>query len=77
MAEELKQRVKESWLRQEGRLEGMSFDEKRQLLLHLFNGKDREGKKYGVYVEKKNDRWVYTLNGAFSELVGIIDKKIK
>jgi len=35
------------------RLQKMSFDEKRQLLHWLFDGKDREGKPYGIYVNKR------------------------
>ena len=31
-------------------LQRMSFDDKKQLLHRLFDGKDREGKPYGIYI---------------------------
>ena len=34
----------------------MSLDEKRELLQTLFGGKDENGKSYGVYVKKQNDK---------------------
>jgi len=38
------------------RLKEMSFDEKKALLHWLFDGKDRGGKPYGIYVNKKGGR---------------------
>ena len=47
----------------EGRLREMSFDEKKQLLHWLFDGKDAEGRPYGIYVSKlvnkKRDYFLY------------------
>ena len=37
------------------RLEKMTYDEKRELLHFLFDGKDKEGTPYGVYVSKKGN----------------------
>lgn len=37
----------------EERLQEMSYDEKKQLLHWIFDGKDKEGTKYGIYVNKE------------------------
>ncbi len=52
----------------------MSFEEKRALLQILFAGKDADGKRLGVYLEKKNDKWIYVIKGAFPEIVGTVGK---
>jgi len=36
-----------------GRLQEMSFDDKKQLLHWLFDGKDQAGKPFGIYVHKR------------------------
>ena len=38
------------------RLNEMSFDEKRQLLHWLFDGKDHDGVEYGIYISKRGKR---------------------
>lgn len=49
----------------------MSFKEKRELMQVAFGGKDSEGKKLGVYIEKSNDQkkgsWLFIIKGAFEE----------
>jgi site-specific DNA recombinase len=48
----------------EDRLKEMSYDEKRQLLHFLFDGKDNEGTPYGIYVEKiGKGEWEYFIYG--------------
>jgi len=34
-------------------LQRMSFDDKKQLLHWLFDGKDRDGKPYGIYISRR------------------------
>jgi len=34
----------------------MTFEEKRQLLHWLFDGRDQEGNRYGIYINKKGER---------------------
>jgi site-specific DNA recombinase len=41
----------------------MSFDEKRTLLHWLFDGKDKSGSKYGIYVTKRGDEIDYFMYG--------------
>ena len=68
-------RVKESYLHSEAYLQEMSFEDKRALLQNLFGGTDKDGKRYGVYVEKmkRKDLWVYTIKWAFIEEVGRLE----
>ena len=42
----------------------------------LFGGTDKDGKRYGIYVEKmkKKDLWVYTIKLAFLEEVGRLQR---
>jgi hypothetical protein len=48
----------------EERLQEMSFDEKKQLLHWLFDGKDEKGTKYGIYISKcGNKKFDYFLYG--------------
>ena len=53
----------------------MSFEDKRALLQNLFGGTDKDGKRFGVYVEKmmRKDLWVYTIKMAFLEEVGRLE----
>jgi hypothetical protein len=73
---QIMQRVKESFFQSEAHLKEMSFEHKRALLQNLFGGTDKDGKRYGVYVEKmkKKGLWVYTIRGAFIEEVGRLEK---
>ena len=70
MAKQLEQRMMDSWLRSYDRLDEMSFDEKRELVLMVLEGQNPSGDRYGVYVRKEEDRWVYTLKGNFMEIAG-------
>jgi hypothetical protein len=48
----------------------MTFDEKKELALFAFFGKDLDGKRLGVYVEKSDDRkfdWYFTIKGVLGE----------
>lgn len=51
-AEQIRRRLLERFSGK-GRLEEMSFDEKKALLHWLFEGKDSKGTPYGIYVAKK------------------------
>ncbi len=51
-AEAVRRRLLEHFSGEE-RLQEMTFDEKKQLLHWLFDGKDHEGRPYGIYVNKK------------------------
>ncbi len=46
----------------------MPFDNKRRLLQAVFDGKDAEGKRYGVYVSKIDGEFRFRINGAFGEI---------
>jgi len=48
-----------------GRLARMTFEEKRSLAGTFFAGKDSEGKRLGVYVEKTNNGFRYEIRGIF------------
>ena len=69
-SEQIKRRIERSFLTSDNRLKEMSFDEKRELLQSLFNGKDSEGRRYGVYLEKRKSHWIYKIKGNFQEIVG-------
>ncbi len=73
MRAQLASRVMESWLRHKGHLDEMTFDDKRGFLQSVFDGKDPEGKRYGVYLEKNKDGFIYTLYGVFGEPVGRVE----
>jgi len=45
----------------------MTFDEKRALLQSVFDGKDAEGRRMGVYVQKNGREYSYTINGIFPD----------
>jgi len=65
------QRVKESYFHSETHLKEMTFQDKRELLQNIFSGTDKDGNRYGVYVEKKGGKdWLYTIKGTFIEEVG-------
>lgn len=53
----------------EERLQAMSFDEEKQLLHWLFDGKDQHGTPYGIYVTKRGrDEFDYLLYGRITGL---------
>jgi len=54
-AEEIRLSLLEKYGSKE-RIQEMSFDEKRELLHWLFDGKDKHGTPYGIYVSKKGKR---------------------
>ena len=71
-SEQIKRRIERSFFTSEQRLKEMNFDEKRELLQMLFNGKDHENRRYGVYLEKRTSHWFYKIKGSFQEIVGSI-----
>ena len=75
-SEQIKRRIERSFLTSDHRLKEMTFDEKRELLQALFNGKDAEGRRYGVYLEKRLNHWFYKIKGNFQEIVGSIKLNI-
>ena len=57
-------RLTKDILKSEGHLAEMSFDDKRKLLQAVFDGKDADGKRLGVYISKnKKGDWIYTIKG--------------
>lgn len=75
---QLMQRVKESYFHSEAHLKGMTFEDKRELLQNIFSGTDKDGNRYGVYVEKKGNKdWLYTIKGTFIEEVGRLKARPK
>ena len=57
-------RTKQSYFHSEAHLKEMSFEDKRALLQNLFGSTDKDGKRYGVYVEKmKSKRDAYNSVG--------------
>jgi len=64
-SEQIKRRIERSFYTSDNRLREMTFDEKRELLQMLFNGKDSEGRRYGVYLEKRKTHWIYKVKGNF------------
>ena len=69
---QIKRRIERSFYTSDNRLKEMTFKEKRELLQMLFNGKDSEGRRYGVYLEKRTNHWFYKIKGNFQEIVGSI-----
>jgi hypothetical protein len=67
--------TKQSYFHSEAHLNEMSFEDKRTLLQNLFGGTDKDGKRFGVYVEKmiRKGLCVYTIKGAFIEEVGLFE----
>jgi hypothetical protein len=64
----------------EGRLSKMSFDDKQRLLHLLFDGKDPDGKPYGIYVSKQGrgpgKKIDYFLYGRLTGIRTLKDKDI-
>jgi len=55
------------------RLSEMSFEERRSLFAHVFAGRDAEGKRFGVYVERSTSQeepWNYSIRGGIFEQTG-------
>jgi site-specific DNA recombinase len=68
MQTKLLHRIMESHDRSPDHLKEMSLDEKRKFFQDIFGGKDRDGKRFGVYIskfQKKNDQdgWEFKLIG--------------
>ena len=71
MKTKLMLRLKQDILRSYKHLSKMTFKQKRTLLQLVFAGKDADGKRYGVFINKtKNGKWVYTIKGIFQDLKG-------
>jgi hypothetical protein len=67
-AEDIRRQLLEHFSSEE-HLQEMSFDEKKRFLHWLFDGKDKEGKPYGIYITKSgNDKWDYFLYGRITGL---------
>jgi hypothetical protein len=64
-------RTKQSYYFTEKHLNEMTFENKRELLQNIFSGTDTDGKRFGVYVEKKSkDVWIYQVKGVLIDEVG-------
>ena len=58
------------------RLKEISFDDKRRLLHWLFDGKDRDGMHYGIYIKKASkDAWEYFIYGEIVSGVRVLKGK--
>ncbi len=67
------QRYFADYYRDFGRLSDMSFEDKRKLIEHFFAGKDAEGMRLGVYVERSDKgqrRWKFTITGRLCQKTG-------
>jgi site-specific DNA recombinase len=51
----------------------MPFDSQRRLVEHALSGRDSNGKKHGVYVERTEEGWAFTIRGVLLNQTGIID----
>ncbi|MBI5592098.1 MAG: hypothetical protein HY881_16665 [Deltaproteobacteria bacterium] len=60
-AEQIRRQLLERFSGSE-RLEEMTFDEKKTLLHWIFDGKDKSGKPYGIYISKKGLRRSATID---------------
>ena len=65
-------RLMENILKRQKHLDDeMSFEDKIKLLQLAFAGKDADGHRYGVYVNKtKGKRWIYNIRGIFYDSSG-------
>ena len=67
MKAQLLQRMAESWAKNPDCLVEMSFEEKRKLVETVLAGKDSEGNRFGVYLEKRKDatkyQWMFSIRG--------------
>ena len=71
MKTKLMLRLKQDILRSYKHFSKMTFQQKRTLLQLVFAGKDADGKRYGVFINKtKNGKWGYTIKGIFQDLKG-------
>jgi hypothetical protein len=67
-AEDIRRQLLEHFHSEE-HLQEMSFDEKKRLLHWLFDGKDKEGTPYGIYIAKRgHEKWDYFLYGRITGL---------
>ncbi len=48
----------------------MSYERKKELVQHAFDGKDTQGNRLGVYVKRNGDGWQFTINGLLDQVVG-------
>ena len=67
----LMKRVIQSYYGSPQRLLEMSFEEKRKLLQAVFDGKTPEGKRYGVYIRKRDNEkhpWEFEIIGNFVKI---------
>jgi site-specific DNA recombinase len=65
-------RLTENILKGQKHLEEISFEDKRKILQYAFDGKDADGKRFGVYIDRDSKgNWLYTIRGAFIDSKGI------
>ena len=75
--EDHEDQMKHAWLGSMERLNQMTLKEKRELLEHMFPGKDAQGRKYGVYLRKDPKGWQYEIYGDYKGMRGYILNKSK
>lgn len=62
------QRIVSQIYRSPSRLKKMSFEDRRKLIATFFSGKDAQGRRLGVYVERMKDGVIrYEIRGAFNQ----------
>jgi site-specific DNA recombinase len=67
------QRVVGQIYRTPSRLKKMSFDERRKLVSSFFSGKDAQGRRLGIYVERTRDGEIkYEIRGIFQTFEGTV-----
>jgi hypothetical protein len=67
-AEQIRRQLLEHFSSEE-RMQQMGFDEKKQLLHWLFDGKDEKGTPYGIYISKTGyQKWDYFMYGRITGL---------
>ncbi len=78
--EELAAGLEHSHLGSESHLNELTDKEKRGILLSILNGKSIENGReyrYGVYIERGQKGWLYTIRGAFPQVRGMIRDDLK
>jgi hypothetical protein len=75
--EDMEDQMKYARLGSMERLNEMTLEEKRELLGSMFQGKDAQGRKYGVYLRKDSKGWQYEIYGDYKGMRGYILNKRK
>ena len=74
---DMKKLIDHSYFGSEAHLNEMTFDDKRQVLQSIFPGKDGDGKRYGVYLNRNKDGWNYKVEGLLQPFSGTLGNEFK